>query len=381
MTSRWPHRKLGQLLEIQNGYAFDSKAFHSSEGMPLIRIRDLRGGAETETRFSGEYDSRYLVSSGDLLIGMDGEFACFAWQGGPALLNQRVCRLQAFKGDLLPRFLFYGVNDHLKAIEDMTGYATVKHLSSKTILNIDFPLPSIREQHRIVGILDEAFDGIATAKANTEKNLQNARALFESHLQVVFTQGGDGWSETTLGKVCELFQGLCINAKTKHLLVPNSKLPLLRIKDLRDNSVEMFVAQTGWPSNALVTPSEIIYTRTGQIGLVFRGREGVLHNNCFKVRPNSLLNDDYLFWWLQNPGFRNRIIALASKAAQPDITHVLFKAQPISVPPRAYQDEAIALIDQMFDRTSRLAAIYQLKLSALGDLKKSLLHQAFSGAL
>ena len=61
-------------------------------------------------------------------------------------------------------------------------------------------LPPLPEQQRIVGILDEAFEGIATAKANAEKNLQNARALFESHLQSVFTQRGKGWVEKTLGR-------------------------------------------------------------------------------------------------------------------------------------------------------------------------------------
>ena len=63
----------------------------------------------------------------------------------------------------------------------------------------EIPFPPLPEQQRIVGILDEAFEGIATAKANAEKNLQNARALFESHLQSVFTQRGEGWVEKTLG--------------------------------------------------------------------------------------------------------------------------------------------------------------------------------------
>jgi type I restriction enzyme S subunit len=130
-----------------------------------------------------------------------------------------------------------------------------------------------------------------------------------------------------------------------------------------------------------VTESDIIYTRTGQIGLVFRGRVGILHNNCFKVKPHPVLNNDYLFWWLQNPAFRARITILASKAAQPDITHSLFKAQPILLPPRAYQDQAIALIDEMREQTQRLTALYQEKLVALEELKKSLLHQAFSGEL
>jgi type I restriction enzyme S subunit len=242
-------------------------------------------------------------------------------------------------------------------------------------------VPPLPEQQRIVGLLDEAFASIATAKATAEKNRQNARALFESHLQSVFTRRGKGWEEKQLGDVCELFQGLCINAKTKHLLVEKSRMPLLRIKDLRTNSAEQFVAESGWPKNAQVSESEIIYTRTGQIGLVFRGRVGVLHNNCFKVRPKPVLNSDYLFWWLQNPAFRARITTLASKAAQPDITHSLFKVQPILLPPRDYQDKATALIDGMREETQRLASLYERKLAALEALKKSLLHQAFTGQL
>ena len=68
----------------------------------------------------------------------------------------------------------------------------IQHLTGEALARFEFPLPPLPEQRRIVGILDEAFDGIATAKANAEKNLQNARALFESHLQAVFTQRGKG---------------------------------------------------------------------------------------------------------------------------------------------------------------------------------------------
>ena len=122
MKKGWERKRLGDVLEVQNGYAFDSDGFNSSKGLPLIRIRSLKPGVETETRYDGEYDEKYIVRAGDLLIGMDGEFGCYEWKGEPSLLNQRVCRLQGFSGELLPRFLFYGVNDYLKAIEDVTGY-------------------------------------------------------------------------------------------------------------------------------------------------------------------------------------------------------------------------------------------------------------------
>ena len=94
-----------------------------------------------------------------------------------------------------------------------------------------------------------------------------------------------------------------------------------------------------------------------------------------------MLNSDYLFWWLQSPEFRARITTLASKAAQPDITHSLFKVQPIDIPPRDYQDNAIAVIDKMCYETQHLTHLYERKLAALEELKKSLLHQAFNGEL
>ena len=139
----WVTKKLGDLLKIQNGYAFDSKLFSSEGDMPLIRIRDIKQGVDTETLYTGDYDVKYVVKKGDLLIGMDGEFGCYEWKGNDALLNQRVCRLQEFENQIYPRFLLYGINSYLKAIEDVTGYTTVKHISSKQIANIEFPLPPL----------------------------------------------------------------------------------------------------------------------------------------------------------------------------------------------------------------------------------------------
>ena len=86
-----------------------------------------------------------------------------------------------------------------------TGAAHQTGFSAAKLRQIPIPVPPLPEQQRIVGILDEAFEGIATAKANAEKNLQNARALFESHLQSVFTQRGEGWVEKRLRDVCDRF--------------------------------------------------------------------------------------------------------------------------------------------------------------------------------
>jgi type I restriction enzyme S subunit len=182
----WEVKALGSLLEVKNGYAFDSKKFTPDAGTPLIRIRDIKEGKGTAINYNGEYNEEFICKQGDFLIGMDGEFGCYEWKGDPSLLNQRVCRLENFDSGLMSRFLFYGINKYLKEIEAVTGYTTVKHLSSKTIKTIEFPLPPLAEQKRIVSILDEAFEGLDRARENAEANLKNASDLRQSLLQKAF---------------------------------------------------------------------------------------------------------------------------------------------------------------------------------------------------
>src|SRR4051794_26112324 len=124
MPVGWKTKKLGDLLDVQNGFAFDANLFSESEGMQLIRIRDLKNGAVTAIRYKGTYEEKFVVREGDLLIGMDGEFRCYTWRGTDALLNQRVCRLVGFSDEIDHEFIGFGVNRYLKKIEDATPYVT-----------------------------------------------------------------------------------------------------------------------------------------------------------------------------------------------------------------------------------------------------------------
>ena len=395
MKAGWQTKKLGELCEVfADGDWVESKD-QSPEGIRLIQTGNVGQGVFKDrgekARYISEETFKRLrcteIFESDCLISRLPDpvgRSCLLPDTSERMITAVDCTIVRFKQDqLLPEFFnFYSQScEYLQDIDSETTGTTRKRISRSKLGEVKIPLPPLPEQQRIVAILDEAFEGIAIAKANAEKNLHNARALFESHLQAVVSTGGTDWVDRKLGDVCELYQGLCINAKTKHLLVESSSIPLLRIKDLRENSAEQFVAETGWPKNSQVKESEIIYTRTGQIGLVFRGRSGIMHNNCFKVIPKAELDNNYLFWWLQNPVFRSRIITLASKAAQPDITHQLFKTQPIQIPPVADQEKIAATLDKMKQEAENLESIYQQKLSALDALKKSLLNQAFKGEL
>ena len=140
--------RLGDVCEILNGYAFDSAQFNSeAKGLPLIRIRDVKTGA-TSTYTTESCPSRYVVDSGDLLIGMDGEFNLARWLSGKALLNQRVCRIRSSSDLLLDGYLEYALPVVLKEIENRTSFVTVKHLSSRKLETIAVALPPLALQQQ-----------------------------------------------------------------------------------------------------------------------------------------------------------------------------------------------------------------------------------------
>lgn len=168
--------KLGTVVRVLNGYAFDSGLFTSGAGKPLIRIRDLKTN-QPSVNYSGKYDEMYVVRQGDLLIGMDGEFRCYSWNGPDSLLNQRVCKLVPLPNEVDADYLFYAIDKELKSIEDATAFTTVKHLSSKQVLEIELALPPLAEQRRVAGLLKAQLAAVEKARRAAAEQLEAIDAL------------------------------------------------------------------------------------------------------------------------------------------------------------------------------------------------------------
>ena len=384
----WVEKPLGELLVVQNGHAFSSKKFSTTEGIPLIRIRDLNPGTGTKTNFQGEFDPQFLVNRGDLLIGMDGEFRCNIWNGPEALLNQRVCRLQNFSEKLFPKFLFYGINKYLKEIEDVTGFTTVKHLSSKSIKAITFPIPPLSEQERIVGILDEAFEGIAAATAQAEKNLHNARELFQSVLQSTFSQKGDDWVETTLEKACTFKGGGTPSKKEPNYW--NGKIPWVSPKDMKvkhvSNSMDKItdVALNNSSASLLPEGAILIVVRSGilarTIPLGIAACSLTVNQDLKALCPKDNLATEFLYYFLK--ANEPHLLSLVSRGATVHrIQSEFLKNLTIPVPPLSTQQSIVKKLDALSEETKRLEAIYERKQAALSELNQSLLQKAFAGEL
>ena len=233
MRDGWIETPIGDVAQVLSGFAFKSELFNKSEGIPLIRIRDLPKRDSTEALYSGSYEDRYVVKKGDFLIGMDGEFHCYEWNGPHALLNQRVCRIQDFKiGRVIPRYIYFAVNQYLDKIEQDTGYTTVKHISAKQVLGITIPLPPLPEQKRIVDLITSVDSYIEAL----QQQLDSAKRSRNAVLHELLTTGSDDWIETTLGEICAdgLFaDGDWVESKDQD---PEGDYRLLQLADIGDGT-------------------------------------------------------------------------------------------------------------------------------------------------
>lgn len=181
INQKWPQVELGEVCEVFNGYAFKANLFNDQKiGLPVIRIRDVNSGF-SETYYNGEFDNKYLVENGDLLIGMDGDFRATIWNYGKALLNQRVCRLQNFK-NAEQKYIYYLIQKELDLIHADTYAVTVKHISSSQIAKIKIPLPPLEVQKEIVEQIEVKQKAIEGAKQVIE-NLERERRYFGQSLR------------------------------------------------------------------------------------------------------------------------------------------------------------------------------------------------------
>jgi len=259
------------------------------------------------------------------------------------------------------------------------------------VMGFEFPLPPLAEQHRIVGLLDEAFEGIATAKANAEKNLQNARALFESHLQSVFSQRGEGWVEKPLGEIAEFKNGLNYSKNSK-----GQTLPVVGVANFQDNyyvphlDLESATIDGKLAENYSIQRNDILTVRSngskhlvGRCMLVSDAEEMVSYSGfIIRIRYDATkLFPEYLLHFMKCQATRDLLTQGGGGANITNINQEKLSSLPVPFPSYPEQKRIAGELDALREETQRLATLYTRKLAALEALKKSLLHQAFSGEL
>lgn len=402
MKKGWLTKQLGELAELKGriGWRGLTAKEYTKEGPLFLSVHSLNYGDYVDFRDAFHISEERYVESPEIMLHPNDVLICKDGAGigklgilgelpDRATINSSLLLIRSGK-HILPKYLYRCLTSPYfqDIVQSRLNGATTPHLYQRDITEFPIVLPPLAEQQRIVGLLDEAFEGLATAKANAEKNLQNARALFESHLQSVFTQRGPGWVDRQLATLChEITVGHVGSMKTEY---KESGVPFLRSQNIRPFEVSMenamFIDETFHRAlkKSQLRPGDLAIVRTGYPGTAAVIPPELPDSNCSDlviVRPSKEVNPHFLAAFFNSAFGKQLVLGKIVGAAQKHFNITSAKEVMLHIPPIPEQRTIIAMVDDLREQTQRLAHIYERKLAALAELKKSLLHQAFTGEL
>ena len=390
----WQVKALGEVCNIIGG-GTPSKAnknFFNGD-IYWATVRDMRKDVITTTQFkiteeAVKNSSTNIIKAGNVVI------ATRVGLGKVCLINQDTAINQDLRGIvpidssiLLVRYLFWWLKSIAHLIEGEGTGATVKGVKLPFVKSLQIPLPPLTEQERIVAILDKASAGISLAVGNAEKNLANARELFESYLNNVFTQKGEGWEEKLLSSVCIVERGSSPRPIKSFLTDDPNGVNWVKIGDTKGivkfiSSTKQKITKEGAERSRAVYPGDFILTNSMSYGRPYiMSTSGYIHDGWFVLRLAENIDTDFFYYLLSSRVVQDQFGSLAAGAIVKNISGDLVKKTLLPIPPVSEQRRLVEAIEKLSSETQHLKNIYEQKLTSLNELKQSILQQAFSGKL
>jgi len=376
MKAGWQHKNIVALCEVIAGQSPEGKFYNTDgKGTPFYQ-----GKKDFGEKFIGDpttwtTQAPKIARGGDILMSVRAPVGPVNFATNEICIGRGLAAIRC-KAELNRDFLFYQLLHLQPEIAGKEGavFASINKSEIEALPIAFAPLP---EQQRIIGILDEAFEGIATAKGNAERNLQNARALFESHLQSVFTQRGEGWEDKRLGEVAEVIAGQ--SPEGSFYNTSRNGLPFYQGK--KDFGEKFIGAPTTWTSQVtkVAVKGDVLMSVRAPVGPVnFSTEKCCIGRGLAAIRSGNKLDKNFLFYFLLS---KQDEISGTEGAVFASINKTEIQQIEISVAPLVEQLRIVKELDSLSENTRHLESIYQQKLAALEGLKKSLLNQAFTGQL
>lgn len=410
MRGDWQTKPLGEVTTFINGLWKGEKPPYVTVGV-IRNTNFTKDGSIDESHIAfleveAKKFAKRKLQYGDIILEKSG--------GGPKQPVGRVALFKKQEGDysfsnftsairvsdsrqldfcFLHKFLFWKYTSGVT--EAMQSHSTgIRNLNADAYKEIPVPLPSLSEQQRIVGILDEAFAGLATATANAEKNLKNARELFESYRESIFEKKGDDWIECELGQLIEIKHGFAFRSEyftsdgDYVLLTPGNffeeggyrdrgakqkyyvgEIPDGFILNKGDFLIAMTEQAAGLLGSSIIVPEDNKFLHNQRLGLV-------------KLKPGTQWSNDFFFHAFNTKRFRQEAHDSASGVKVRHTSPTKLGQISVSFPESREQQDVVATqLDNLLEETARLTERYELKLSAISELKQSILQKAFAGEL
>lgn len=396
MRKGWEEKRLGEVYDVRDG-THDSPKYHK-DGFALVTSKNLKNDRLNFDEISYiskvDYDqinARSKVDKGDVLFAMIGTI------GNPvvvetdpyfAIKNVALFKVPNSQNSYFLKYYLDSEQIIAKMSEEAKG-TTQKFVGLGYLRSFPIRLPPLPEQKRIVSILDKAIAEISRAKEIAEKNLANAREVFESYLQGVFANPGEDWVDANLSDLAtDITDG-------DHMPPPKASegIPFITISNIDKETHQIDFSDTFLVSkqyyenlkpNRKAIKGDVLYTVTGSYGIPV-----LINDNfqfCFQrhiglIRPKKELCSKLLFYWIKSPQAIFQANDTATGTAQKTVS--LNALRNFSIPRIPYKEQLniVAKLDSLSTETKKLESIYQQKLSSLTELKKSILQKAFNGEL
>lgn len=395
MTVGWERERVSDIASHSLGKMLD-KAKNKGEPRKYLRNLNVRWfefdlSDLLEMRFLPEEEARYTVMKGDVVIcegGYPGRAAIWD-QDEPIHFQKALHRVRFSEPERARWFLYYlQMKDMDGSLKSHFNGAGIQHFTGEALAKFELPLPPLPEQRRIVAILDEAFAGIATAKANAAKNLRDVQELFDLLLSAALDNAH--WPVRRLDTLYKV-------GSSKRVLKSEWKsegVPFYRGREITRLAANGFVenelcltekhyaelaAKTGVPG-----AGDIVITAIGTIGNahIVRPEDRFYFKDASVVwmRRTAEVSSEFVKFWIGSSLFQDQLDK-GNGATVDTLTIGKLQGMGVRLPPLAEQERVVEMISSAESETQRLESICTRKLAALDELKKSLLHQAFSGQL
>ena len=404
----WEWKKLGEIFEIKSAKRVHKKDWRNN-GVPFYRAREIVKLSQDGFVNNGLFISREMYENykaitgvpkkGDIIVSAVGTLGkCYLVKEKDEFYfkDASVLWFEKKENGANSYYIMYALNSDYITKQIMRGSrgATVGTLTISRAKSIQITLPPLAEQKRIVAILDEAFAAIDKAKANAEKNVANAKELFESYLNDIFANPGEDWEEKKLGDVCVKIQdGAHASPKKLYSNKGQNRFLYITSKNIRNNYIDL--SNVSYCDKSF---HDSIYPRCNpEVGDLLLTKDGantgnitqntiyeqfsLLSSVCLIKTRRAILIPEFLKYFIQSPiGFK-QITGKMTGAAIKRIILKTIKDATITIPSISKQEQIVYQLNTLSSETKKLESIYQQKIIALDELKKSILKKAFEGEL
>lgn len=388
----WINRKLSDVCRLINGRAYKKHEMLSEGPYPLLRVGNFftnRGWYYSDM----ELDPDKYCDNGDLLYAWSASFGPKIWDGGKVIYHYHIWKIEIDEELVDKHYLFYLLDWDKELIKSEQGAGTTMvHVTKGSMENRILPFPSLEEQKRIVAILDQAFADIDQARATAETNLKNARELFDSYLEQVFSQRGESWLNHSLAKICKINppksearkvlreDDLVSFVPMNCLGIDRMNLDLIESRQLKD----VIGSYTYFANNDVLLAKITPCFENGKLGLASNLVNGVgFGSSEFIVfRCNDRLDPKFLYYYLSRKSFLEEgKMRMAGAVGHRRVTKEFIENYPIWFPSTDEQARYVKKFDSLMSDVTNLVEIYTKKILLMEELKKSILYKAFSGEL